>query len=73
MTLYCDNRSCMYIDANPMFHEHTKHIEIDCNLVCEKLQEGLISKAAYIASKEQPADLLTKAIPAYAMRSMINL
>jgi len=40
--LYCDNDSTRYIAANPVFHEHTKHIEIDSHIVREKLKKGLI-------------------------------
>ena len=40
--LYCDNDSVRYITANSMLHERTKHIEIDCHIVREKLKKGLI-------------------------------
>ncbi|KAL6336029.1 hypothetical protein AAG906_003656 [Vitis piasezkii] len=57
MKAICDNQAALHIASNPVFLERTKHIEVDCHFIREKIVSGCVA-TSFVNSNDQLAIFL---------------
>ena len=73
--LFCDNQSAITLAHNPVFHGHSKHIELWHQFIREQVTKGEIN-LIYRKTKGQVTDMFTKALlkdKFKRLRSMLGL
>lgn len=62
--VFCNSQSAFHLSKNSVFHERTKRIDIRLHFVIDIIVNEQLIKVKKISTNVNPADMLTKAIPA---------
>ena len=59
--MYCDSQIAIHLSKSQAHHEKTKHLDVRLHFVRLEVSKGAV-KMLKINTKENPTDMLTKAV-----------
>ncbi|XP_022030789.1 uncharacterized mitochondrial protein AtMg00810-like [Helianthus annuus] len=68
--IFHENLAVKHIANNPVFHEQTKHVEMDCYFVRERVESKEV-EPFHVNTKLQVADLFTKALGSKQLQGLL--
>ena len=71
MKLICDNHTALHITSNPIFHERTKNIKVDCHFIREKIASRCMA-TNFVNSNDQLTDIFTKSLKGPRIKYICN-
>ena len=71
-TVYCDNQSAIFLTKDQMFHERTKHIDVQYYFIRYIIGRGEVT-VRKINTHDNPVDMLTKSLLISKFEYCVNL
>ena len=71
MNLIYDNQVVLHIASNSVFHEKTKHIEVDCHFIRENIASGCVA-TSFVNSNDQLTDIFSKSLKCPRIKYICN-
>ena len=70
--IHNDSQSALHLAKHQVFHERSKHIDVKLHFVRDVVNSGKV-KVVKVSTEENPADMLTKALPGVKFEHCLKL